>query len=123
MVSDLDRQKLSVEAELTQEQKLREKTNDDRLKILNENRLATGQEDVVGTRKAFRKHWWTFTKEQDGKVPFISRWFYGRMAGTGQPISLGLAISFGPTWGCGVVTLPMIEFTAGYVPSPMSYHE
>lgn len=95
-------------------------TSNAELKKLEYNRLSTGQEDVVGGEKAFQKRWWKFTKEQDGKVPLIERWFYGRMAGTGQIISLGAAVSFGPSWGCVVLTLPMIEFTMGYVPSPMT---
>lgn len=105
--------------------KMREKilnplTSNAELKKLEYNRLSTGQEDVIMSGGGFQKHWWKFTKEQDGKVPLVERWFYIRLAGTGQPISLGSAFSLGLKWGAVVVTLPMLEVTLGYVPSPMT---
>ena len=77
-------------------------------------------EQTLPSKKAFRKRWWRFDAESDGKIPIIPRWGYTRLSGTGQPIALGLTFSFGLEWGAFVVNLPMFEFTLGYVPSPMT---
>ena len=92
--------------------------HDRRMRDLKERRLLTAQEDIAG--KGFKKRWWKFDKEWDGKIPILRRWVYVRFTGTGQPIAAGATISLGWSWGAAVINLPMFELTLGYVPSPMT---
>ena len=39
-------------------------------------------EQTLPSKKAFRKRWWRFDAESDGKIPIIPRWGYTRLSGT-----------------------------------------
>jgi len=97
---------------------IRAKVNEKRQDVLDLHRPDTPEYEIR-LSEAFRPKWYKFTKEIGYRVfkkkGWGGRYFYVRLAGTGQVIAAGGAFSFGPSWGATVITLPALEITLGYI--------
>ena len=103
----------SLTKKMNEEHEFREMVDEKRQQVLERYRYDVEPSDEE-LGDVFSHKWWRFNKEFGRKLPFVMRYGYFGIVGTGQVIAAGGAFSFGTPYGIIVITLPMIELSLGY---------